>query len=643
MCGIAGYCGPDKRFSEEKLQAMLCAIRHRGPDDSGTFSAQIPGTDGLRLWMGARRLAIQDLSPAGHQPMVDAATGSAIAFNGEIYNFQELKAGLERGGTQFHSRCDTEVALRSWCLQGLDAVGQWRGMFGAAVWDAQAKELWLLRDPWGIKPLYYRCDGEGLAFCSEIRGLLAVGVAPRELSQRGIEDYLRFGAPQDPVTIINGVYALLPGHALRWSAGKIEIRRYAAASPAAEDGAQAAARGARAGDAGNVDPMLREIVRQQLIADVPLVVFLSGGVDSSVVSLLARQEGGPGVHTMAVVFEESGYSERDFARRVAAKIGTEHREVLLTGEQARTKALEAISRMDQPSMDGINTYVVSEAAKRSGFTVALSGLGGDEFFGGYDTFERTGRLRTLQQLARRAPGAAEVAGRAMGWWKGAAGGKLSLYLRGGDFWEHPYFMQRTLFFPGQIEELCVRGAGGHAAGRAGVRTAEADRLAEARRESVLQEAEALDPLNQVSLLEARTYMANVLLRDSDQMSMAHSLELRVPLVDPLLAAWLLSVPGERKGFGRARKLWLREAFGPSLPAEVFERKKMGFTLPFSVWLRGPLSEEVGRTLNESAGDLWNRDAVRQVWEQFHQGRVSWSRPWALYVLSRWAAEHVYGG
>jgi asparagine synthase (glutamine-hydrolysing) len=282
-------------------------------------------------------------------------------------------------------------------------------------------------------------------------------------------------------------------------------------------------------------------------------------------------------------------------------------------------------------MDGINTYVVSEAAKRSGFTVALSGLGGDEFFGGYDTFMRTGRLRKLQQLARRSPGAAELAGRALRASRKAPAGKLGLYLQSGDFWEHPYFLQRTVFFPRQIERLCGDGP----------RSAEADRMAETRRECVLQEAGELDPLNQISLLEARTYMANVLLRDSDQMSMAHSLELRVPLVDSLLAAYLLSIPGEKKGFGRERKLWLRESFGALLPAEVFDRKKMGFTLPFAVWLKGPLAKEVEGTLARDAGSTLNTAAAQRVWYDFHEGRTGWSRPWALYVLSRWAAEHIY--
>lgn len=620
MCGIAGYVGPARRFDDEKLGVMLRAIEHRGPDDCGEYAAELKRAPESRVWLGSRRLAIQDLSPAGHQPMIDAATGNVIAFNGEIYNFLELKAQLERSGERFLSRCDTEVALRSWGKDGLGAAGQWRGMFGVALWDATREELWLVRDPWGIKPLYYRYDGEGIAFCSEVRALLAAGVAPRKLSRRGLEDYLEFGALQDPVTMIDGVYALLPGHALRWSVGKIEIQRYASKAAPAEGGAAA------------VEPMLREIVRQQLIADVPVVVFLSGGVDSSVVALAARQEAGGGVHTMSVVFEEQQYSEQQYARRVAEHIGTEHHEVMLRASDVQAKALDAIARMDQPTIDGVNTFVISEAARRSGFKVALSGLGGDEFFGGYSTFFRTARLRQLQRMAGAAPALAGLAGGALRAFRSETANRVGMLLESGDFAQHPYFAQRTLFFRRQIAALC---AGGE-------RSAEADRVAERRRAGLLEAAARMDELNQVSFLEARTYMANMLLRDSDQMSMAHSLELRVPLVDHILAERLLAVPGERKGFGREQKLWLREAFAKYLPNEVFLRKKMGFVLPLAVWLRGPLAAEVERTLLSEAGELWDRRAVQDVWDQFRQGRLSWSRPWALYVVSHWVAREIHG-
>jgi asparagine synthase (glutamine-hydrolysing) len=598
---------------------MLAALEHRGPDDCGTFTAGA-GTQSLQVWLGSRRLAIQDLSPAGRQPMVDPGTQNAIAFNGEIYNFPDLRARLEQAGGTFCSRCDTEVALRSWSLEGLAAVRRWRGMFAAALWDSRRQELWLVRDAWGIKPLYYHAKDGGVAFCSEVRGLLAGGMTPPLLSRRGVEDYLRFGAVQDPVTIIDGIYALLPGYALRWAAGAVEIRRYAE-------------RSLETMEPEAVGPMIEQIVKQQLISDRPVVVFLSGGIDSSVVALAARRAAGRGVHTMSVVFDESRYSEARHARQVAARLGTEHHEVRLRGEEARAKASQAIARMDQPTVDGVNTYVIAEAARQAGFTVALSGLGGDEFFGGYPSFFRTGRLRRLQRLARRAPGAAAAAGKALRRLPWETAGKLGLYLEEGNFWEHPYFLQRTLFFPRQADALLASSPDGNP---------EAERMAAARLQSVMQEAEEMDALNQISLLEARLYMGNMLLRDSDQMSMAHSLELRVPLVDHILAARLLATPGEQKGFGRAQKLWLRQAFARALPEEVFSRKKMGFTLPFALWLKGPLRQQVEETLARGCGPLWNPAAVEAVWSAFLRGQAGWSRPWALYVLTRWAARHIHG-
>ena len=626
MCGIAGCCGPVHRFDDDKLRDMLGAIEHRGPDDSGMYCARARTQPGIGIWLGSRRLAIQDLSPAGHQPMIEPSSGNVIAFNGEIYNFLDLRQDLEKAGVSFQSRGDTEVALHSWSKKGLAAADDWRGMFGVALWDPAGEELWLLRDPMGIKPLYYRWDGEQLTFCSEIRGLIAAGVAPLRLSRRGLEDYLRYGALQDPVTIIDGVYALLPGHALRWSRGTIEIRRYSQWPDPDVD--------SRNGfESSSIEPMLRTILRQQLISDVPVAVFLSGGVDSSVVSLMAREEEGPGVHTMSVVFEEDRFSEQHYARRVAAHIGTQHHEVLLTGAEAQHKAVEAISRMDQPSTDGINTYVVCEAVRRAGFTVALSGLGGDEFFGGYATFRRTGYLKRAQQWMRLIPAVSRGMSKLAAPWlagSGDAGRKLRQYLDNGDFDQHPYFLQRTIFFPRQVNALL----------RGGIPSSEADQMAEARLQSLLEQARGMDLLNQVSLLEVRTYMTNMLLRDSDQMSMAHSLELRVPLVDHILGKHLLAVPGARKGFGHASKLWLRQAFAARLPDEVFTRKKMGFTLPFAVWLKGPLRQEVERTLRLDLGGVLESSAALEVWRDFLQGRIAWSRPWTLYVLSRWVGEHI---
>jgi asparagine synthase (glutamine-hydrolysing) len=441
-----------------------------------------------------------------------------------------------------------------------------------------------------------------------------------KLEWRAVESYLRFGAVQDPLTMVHGVYALLPGHALRWSKGQVEIQRFAKAIPEAH------------GEPPELEMELRKIVRQQLVSDVPVTVFLSGGVDSSIVSLLARQEAGPSLNTMSVVFDETEYSEGPYARRVAKHIGTEHHEVLLTKGELRGKVVEAIGRMDQPTSDGINTYVISEAARQAGFTVALSGVGGDEFFGGYGTFRRTPQLAHLLKWCRTAPSVARAAARmiapGLALLRGAPR-KFSQYLRYATFQEHPFFLQRTFFFPSQIRGLCW-----------GQPSAEAQLADDTRSQQLLEDAALLDQLNQVSYFEARTYMSNTLLRDADQMSMAHSLELRVPLVDQKLAAYAFALPGKNKGLGREPKMLLREAFEGQLPREVFERRKMGFTLPFDLWLRTSMRDEVRRTL--ISGVLWPPDEASAVWNEFERGLLDWTRPWALYVLSRWVAQHIPG-
>jgi asparagine synthase (glutamine-hydrolysing) len=618
MCGIAGFCGPAKRLGIGGLRAMLRAIHHRGPDASGVFTVPASDTAGACVYLGSARLAIQDLSSAGHQPMVEKRSGNAIAFNGEIYNFKELRAALERQGDVFRSSCDTEVALKSWSRAGVQAIRNWRGMFGAALWDHRRQELSLVRDRWGIKPLYYFWDGQCFAFCSEVRGLLASGLVPRKLEWRGVKDYLRFGSVQDPATMIEGVYALLPGHEVRWSKGRIACSRFATPFGEPPD------------ERFDLESVLTAVVRQQLTSDVPVTVFLSGGVDSSVVAMLARQEAGPSVNTMSLVFEERNFSEGPYARAVAKFIGTRHHQVLLRPEQICEKALAAIARMDQPTSDGVNSYVICEAAKAAGFKVALSGVGGDEFFGGYATFRRTPRLAHMLHWCRKAPSLARLGARASApAFRLMPGGprKFAQYLRCADFNEHPLFLQRTVFFPDQVSRLCPFAA-----------SSSADTAADQYSRQLLAETSQLDAPNQISYLEARTYMANTLLRDCDQMSMAHSLELRVPLIDHELTAYLFKLSGESKGLGRTPKLLLRRTFEHKLPRDVFTRKKMGFTLPFALWLRTPLRDEVEHTL--VSGEFLPASATRSIWREFEAGKTDWSRPWALYVLTRWIRNHI---
>jgi asparagine synthase (glutamine-hydrolysing) len=633
MCGIIGII--TSRPGDEARAALARGTRamgHRGPDDEGlevVAAAEVTG--GLTAAFGHRRLSILDLSSAGHQPMRDAASGNWIAYNGEVFNFHEVRSALERRGVAFHSGTDTEVLLKGLGLRGLGAVADWRGMFALGFWEARQRRLTLIRDRLGIKPLYYYHDGETLLFASEVRALLATGLVPRRLSRAAVESYLAYGSVQQPLTMIENVYAVLPGHALTWEGGGLRAERYwelrAEAQPAR------AGRGLYAGRelVEEVGALLAEAVRLRLVADVPVAAFLSGGIDSSAVVALMRRATNGAIKTFSVCFNEQEFSEHVYAERVAREFGAEHHPVLLTEQGVLAKVPAALAAMDQPSVDGVNTYVVSEAVARSGIKVALSGLGGDEVFAGYGFFrtvERDERRRALMEnlppVARRAMAAAvETFGH------GHRAVKLSELLRS-RLDEHSVLLHRQLFTESQRHTLLA--ANGYRRGQV-----ECDRsLLGAWEGDQRRRYLDADLVNQASLYDLGGYLSNTLLRDTDAMSMAHGLEVRVPLIDHHLVERLLSVPGAVK-LSRATPKWLLvEAVG-DLPREVVERPKQGFELPFRNWLAGALRDEVESTLLDSPlTALLREGAAEGVWRGFLAGRTTWSRVWALYVLGRWA-------
>jgi asparagine synthase (glutamine-hydrolysing) len=407
MCGIIGII--TSRPGDEARAALARGTRamgHRGPDDEGLEVVAAAERDaGRTAAFGHRRLSILDLSAAGHQPMRDEATGNWITYNGEVFNFHEVRSALEQRGLAFHSGTDTEVLLKGLGLRGLRAVEDWRGMFALGFWEAASRRLTLVRDRLGIKPLYYYHDGETFLFASEVRALLSTGLVPRRLSRAAVESYLAYGSVQQPLTIIENVYAVLPGHALTWEGGRLRTERYWEL--------RAEARPARAGRelVEEVGALLAEAVRLRMVADVPVAAFLSGGIDSSaVVSLMRRATNGP-IKAFSVCFDEQEFSEHIYAERVAREFGAEHHPVLLTEQGVLAKVPAALAAMDQPSVDGVNTYVVSEAVARAGIKVALSGLGGDEVFAGYGFFRTVGRDERRRALMENVP---RVARRAVG-------------------------------------------------------------------------------------------------------------------------------------------------------------------------------------------------------------------------------------
>jgi len=691
MCGIAGiltlanirdHSTGGKTSVNECLSRMVRRISHRGPDDQG-MEVIHDGT--AQLGLGNTRLAILDLSPAGHQPMKHPATENWITYNGEIYNYLQLRDQLggkskEQGQPKadqpmaeaksrersavvglpssvdiaWQSTTDTEVILRAYARWGRECVQHLRGMFAFAIYDrgpwtgdrgpknrdggprtgdghlsSVAGHLFLARDPFGIKPLYYYQTEDSFLFASEIRALLASGLVPRRLSLEGLSSYLHYGSVQEPSTIIEGVRSLLPGHYLVVNGGDtvqvtdVEYARKGIGeepTPPMSNRREAVA---------TLRYDLEESVRLHLVSDVPVGVFLSGGIDSSAVVALMSQVAGQKPKTFSVVFGEKEFSEASYASLIAKQFGTEHHEIPLAERDLLNMLPAALEAMDQPTMDGINTFVVSKAVKEAGITVALSGLGGDELFAGYPSFRRAVQLHRLATTPFAIRQFASAAGRAI----------LNGSVRNRKFWDlldsdcspyAAYALSRQLFSPSEISALMGRGQ------RSGA-CPEQSRRVTGQRSSV---SDQRDVINEVSRLELGGYMANTLLRDTDQMSMAHGLEVRVPFVDTVVVQSVLALPGEWKVDGTRPKPLLVDAMTGLLPQEIWRRPKMGFTLPFQRWLRAGLKSEIGQVLLDKNGIErmgLNGDEIRGIWEAFKNNpqQEPWSRPWALYVLKQW--------
>ncbi len=637
MCGIFGIIARNARVPCELLERATQSLAHRGPDDSGTVILQDSAGEDIEVGLGNRRLAIIDLSPLGHQPMNDPVTGNWIVYNGEVYNFREVRAKLERAGLELRSASDTEVILKAYAHWGEKCLAHFRGMFAFAIWDVRRHSLFVARDPMGVKPLYYYISDRYFMFSSEVRTLLGTGLVRRVVDPAGLINYLTFGSLYDPNTLVDGISSLPPGCYLTWEEGHLQqIQYWDLADPASEGSANACDNGnTRTALETQLPEKLDESVRLQLVSDVPVGVFLSGGIDSSsLVGILGRNGVRPS--TFSIVFREADYSEAKYSRAIAQKFRTDHHEITVSQADFFAAIAPAIHAMDMPTIDGINTYFVAQKARAAGVKVALSGLGGDEMFGGYSSFSTVPRMEQFANMTGRIPAA--IRGPLVSMLAAVATSsdqnrKLATLGRNGGGIIHPYFVSRMLFTPEQLRELLPE--------------MKPDSNAFQRAEEPLNEsygrAMRLDPVNRVSYLEARCYMLNTLLRDSDFMSMAHGLEVRVPFIDHQLARALFAVPGSRKLDARTPKHLLVRALGGQLPDEIVHRPKRGFTLPFEYWLRDalrPVLEESFRKIGDGVlGSLVSGSAARNVWQDFLQGRTSWSRPWSLYVLQCWCEQH----
>jgi asparagine synthase (glutamine-hydrolysing) len=598
-------------------------LAHRGPDAEGSWVGE-----GIAL--GHRRLAIIDLSESGGQPMQDPAGRFTLVYNGEIYNYkalrEELRAEVSAAGWSFRSQCDTEVLLYGLALHGIDFLQRCNGMFAFGFWDAVERRLLLARDRMGIKPLYYTRSGSLLAFSSELRALLKAGLSTRLINPVALADYLRYQTVHGERSIVEDVHMLPQGSALTLDENEALIRTWwhpvrnaitLRSNATYEDTKQL------------VKQHLERAVQSRLVADVPFGAFLSGGIDSSAIVALAANAGTAPLRTFTVAFEEDSHNEAPHARRVAERYGTAHTEIALSVDGLLQKLPDALQAMDHPTGDGINTFVVSQAAKMAGIDMVLSGLGGDELFAGYPIFTQINELQSKKWLLSYPKFARAVAGAAYHKVKpGVASAKIAKVIREDYFdTEYAYQYSRELYSVNEVMSMLEHYKGG------------ANEVFRTVQEVVGygNEGYALPLLSRVSYAEFSTYLHSVLLRDTDQMSMANALEVRVPFLDHKLVELVLGIPDKYKYPHTPKKL-LVDAMGDMLPSEVVNRPKMGFTLPWEQWMRGALRDFCHSQMEAlSKRPQFNQKRIAQRWQQFLNGHpeVGWSRIWYLCALESW--------
>lgn len=619
MCGLAGLVLRDGAPADPAVADRLdAALAHRGPDGRGRWRS--PAGDVLLVH---RRLAIIDPAPRGAQPLA-APGGEVIVFNGEVYNFRDLRVALEQRGESFRTETDTEVLLRLVTLDGPAALARVRGMFALAVWNPGARTLLVARDRFGIKPLYVAADARRLAFASELGALRAAGLAGGAPSPAAVLAFLEWGSVPPPLAWTSGVEMLEPGSWLEWGQDGRERRGVfadlrdtyvTAAAAASEDVLRRSAAAA-----------VRDSVRAHFVADVPVGVFLSGGIDSSAIVSAAASEGIGDLRTFTVTFDDPG-DESGAARLVSTTFGTTHHELHVDASHVAEDFPRILDAMDQPTIDGVNTYYVSRAVRATGIKAVLSGVGGDELFGGYPSFRR------IPMALRAARAAAPV-------WRAASPAVTAVLpprlkprwrhfsASAGDFAE-AYRTQRGLFLRDEIDAMAgpaLRDGWRDAAGRVDVCTRE--RLSAVGNESAVAA---------VARMESRLYMCSQLLRDIDVMAMRHGLEVRVPFVDHVLASAVWPAAGAHPALLRRKRL-LSETLARPLPPGIADAPKRGFTLPFARWMKGPLAPLVRDGLDRLARAAVIAPGVPDaVWAAWQRGQITWARPWGLAVLGHFVA------
>jgi asparagine synthase (glutamine-hydrolysing) len=620
MCGIAGIASsnPNPEYVSA-TQNMAAAIRHRGPDSTAV-------QDFGSCVLANTRLAIVDLSERGRMPMCNEDSTIWITYNGECYNADELRPQLIAKGHQFRSTTDTEVIIHLYEEYGDRCVEYLRGMFAFAIWDTRSQKLLLARDRLGIKPLYYWLDSQKIIFASELKAILASNLVPRKLDSAGIRAFLQLGHIPAPWTAIQNVKPLEPGNIGVWQNGNFQTRSYWQLPSSTEGPAQESPKQI----ADHLRELLVESSRQQLMSDVPIALFLSGGVDSAVLGSLMKNAGADKITALTIGFEEKPFDESDSSNKTAEILGISRRVIKLPASQMAKSLDHAFWAMDQPTVDGLNAYWISRAAAEAGFKVALSGQGGDELFGGYLSaawFERFSHwANALQPLPTGVGSALFDHNRLPFRWR-----KLSYLVGSDDPFVAAQLAVRVLFLESDVHQLlkpALAASNGTSEAAKHIQT-----WANLTSGQNLQE--------RVAFLDFPAHLEPRLLRDGDAMSMAHSLEIRPVLLDHAIVEYVMSLPPALR---LQKKQLLLDAMQGILPdalrTDLQNRPKRTFTFPFSRWLGNDLRSTISETFEPerlARAGILESSAVNHLWQRYLRSpeSVGWSRLWTVFVLARW--------
>lgn len=617
MCAICGIVNFEHgHFVDDgTVRAMAATMAHRGPDDAGLMSDE-------QACLGFRRLSIIDLA-GGHQPMFNEDGSVSIVFNGEVYNYRDLHAGLVRAGHVFRTKSDTETILHAYEEYGDDCVKQLRGMFAFAIWDRRNRRLLLARDRLGIKPLYYYANGRFLAFASEIKALLTIPGIPREMDPEALDQYLALRYVPGERTMLQNIFRLAPGHTLSVQDGNVRVSKYWDISYSEDPHVK------REDAVEQFRALLDESVRLRMISDVPLGVFLSGGLDSTaVLASMAKITGGERIKTFSIGYEATNEEARrsnelEYARLAAERFGAEHHEYVLTAQEFGDFIPDLVWHLDEPLGDAscIPLHYIAKVA-RNHITVALSGEGADEILAGYGIY---GRMLALERMTHIGP-----LKRILPWLADSAPERVRHWARLAD----TGYRGVCRGFTAQVRRELIGSQ----------RLRRSEEQIQQTFDAYLRQASHLSPLNRMLYADAKIWLPYDLLLKADKMTMGNSIELRVPFLDHKLVEFAASLPDNLKLNGREGKFLLRQAMRGVVPDAILNRPKKGFPVPIASWLRGPLWPLLRDQLlapNRAIGDVLNRRTVTQMVSEHETGQANRSDElWTLLVLEMWGQQFL---